>query len=1682
MTLTIADIITHNVITVSPETTLSAAAHLMASHKISCLVVVTDAGKPSGIITESDLVHAGSQQRDVDKTLVSEMIRHGPVTVESNQNVYEAFDFLAEHHIRHLLVVDDHGKLEGLVTFTDILRAVSYDDFLKAKPVADAMSRNVATVDAEASVLDALSLMHDRSISCVVISSGDRAVGIFTERDAARLVAERVDLAEITVSEVMTSPIKTMLGSASLLEASVTMRESGIRRMVIVDDEGKPAGILTQFDVIRGLEGDRIKRFKQLYEQAEEKLVESQKLLALKSELERIVAVSPAILYRCEWRQVEGEGTFVPTYFSPQMQDVLGYSPCTFIETPWWKEHVHPDDLPAVEECLNRVVEKGETDLTYRVRAHSGDWMLILDHARVIKDSHGVPVEMVGSWLDVTGRRQVERKLSDTEQRYSSLFNEARDMMHIVDVDGRIIDVNQMELDTLGYTREEMIGMPVMELICLEFQEETSKRIKGVFAGELHPLAETALRKKDGGCIDVEVSATPQYDADGVIIAGRAIIRDISERKQAEKALLTSRARLDFALQGADDGLWDWNLETNGVYYSPRWKAMLGYKEDELGNTLDVWAKLVDPAQKEEVLSHAQAYIDGKSSKYEVEFRMRHKDGHWVDILARARLAVDADGKPLTPPRLVGTHVDISERKAAENKLKASEEKYRKMIESSYDAIFVAETETGILIDANEQAEKMLGLPRDQIIGMHQSELHPPEEKERYKQIFIDNVQDDRAFMPDLLVRRADGTDVPVDICANVTEANGKGIVQAVFRDISERKAAENKLKASEEKYRRMVESSNDAIFVGDVETGILIDVNERAEKMLGLPREKIIGMHQGQLHPPEELERYKKVFADHAHEERSFIPDVVVRRADGKDVPVDISTNKTEINGRPVLQGVFRDITERKLAEQKVAKTAERMQRILDADFDAVVVHQHQKVVFANRAALEMFGVPSLDAAIGSDARDYASKRFRRFYEMADRRAHRFKMPIGPSEIEGLRKSDGKVFPIEVIATAMEWEGGPATVTVIRDITERREAQQQLTLALKQAESERSSLHAILNNLPFLAWLKDEQGNYLAINENFARACGMVSAESLVGKTDLDVWPQELALAYQSDDRDVMARGEPKQVEELVKVDGELRWYETFKSPVLDADGNVVGTAGIARDITERLEQDEKMRLLTSAIGSVSESIIITDAEGTIQYVNPGFTKNTGFSIGDAIGNTPAILNSKQQPKGFYQQFWQTLKDGKPWVGRILDRKKDGTIFPVHLSVAPIFNDQQEITHFVAVHEDLSEAESMQKQVMQSQKMEAVGTMVGGVAHDFNNLLASIVGNLYLMRNHHKDDARTVSRIRSMESSMQHGAQLIQQMLTFARKDRTEMQAMDLKVFMKEAHKLAHASVPENISFRLDYPRSDEMWIKGDAGQLQQVLLNLVTNAQHAVSGCEKPEIEVKLAVVRPESDSRLVTRFPEMANEEVWCCLSCSDNGRGMNAGLLDRVFEPFFTTKPVGEGTGLGLSMVYGAVQNHRGFIDLQSEPDKGTQVSIYLPLYSAEPVEIRGHDEAVVDGAGFTILLVDDEESLRQVLAEVLRHSGFSVLQAVDGEQAVEVFETQQSEIDLVLMDVVMPNKGGVTAAKEIRDIDATVPIIFQTGYGEATQLEAAASIPHSDAIQKPVVISVLMELIMRRVSR
>ena len=371
---------------------------------------------------------------------------------------------------------------------------------------------------------------------------------------------------------------------------------------------------------------------------------------------------------------------------------------------------------------------------------------------------------------------------------------------------------------------------------------------------------------------------------------------------------------------------------------------------------------------------------------------------------------------------------------------------------------------------------------------------------------------------------------------------------------------------------------------------------------------------------------------------------------------------------------------------------------------------------------------------------------------------------------------------------------------------------------------------------------------------------------------------------------------------------------------------------------------------------------------------------------------------------------------------------------------------------------EALAESE---RQLRQAQKMDAMGTLAGGIAHDFNNMLAGVLAHLYMLDGRLEHDPEARERLRKMRKLLDHGADMVRQLMTFARQDDVSFKTFDFIPFIKEAWKLAKVSVPAHIQASFDFP-SGTVPVHGDATQLQQVLMNLMNNARDALAGVESPEMRVVVEV--RNADDALRARHPE-AGAERYLCLSVRDNGSGMDEGVLDRIFDPFFTTKEAGKGTGLGLAMVFGAVKAHGGFIEVDSKPGAGTEFRVFLPV--ADGVQATADDETLghAERGCETVLLADDDEGLLEANREVLTSLGYRVLTARDGVEAVERFREHAGGVDMVILDVVMPRLRGPKAAERIRRI-RPVPILYVTGYDKDGSLAGDVPVDRHQVLEKP----------------
>jgi len=634
--------------------------------------------------------------------------------------------------------------------------------------------------------------------------------------------------------------------------------------------------------------------------------------------------------------------------------------------------------------------------------------------------------------------------------------------------------------------------------------------------------------------------------------------------------------------------------------------------------------------------------------------------------------------------------------------------------------------------------------------------------------------------------------------------------------------------------------------------------------------------------------------------------------------------------------------------------------------------------------------------------------------------------------------------------------------------------------------ESLCAMLRIMCDTVPVMLWAKDVNSNYIYANQLICDA--LLSAKDTdepIGKDDVFFALRERSLhpdnpewhtfgeLCKDSDTVTIEAGKPMQFYEYGNIKGKFLYLDVRKAPLLDKDGKLIGIVGSARDITAERQVELERRKLSQAIEQAGESVIITDKQGTIEYVNPSFTKITGYRAEEVLGKNPRILKSGNQTAEYYECLWSTISKGETWQSAVTDRRKDGSQYPALMTISPITEDNGAITHYVGIQQDMTSHELLDEKFRQAQKMEALGTLVGGIAHDFNNMLAGMTGNLYLAKKKITDFPDVVKKLDTVEQLSFRASDMIKQLLTFARKGSVEMKPFGLVSFMKEVSKLSAASIPEDISFRSDFCQQ-ELVVKGDATQLQQVLMNLINNARDALAGVEEAVISLK--VEEYEADKIFSLRYPDISATH-FACLSVSDNGSGI--GDVDKVhiFEPFYTSKEVGLGTGLGLSMVYGAVQNHHGVIEVNSRAGEGSSFHIYLPLIEESPVAIisEGSGEAV-QGDGEWILIVDDNADVRSAGREVLEDLGYQVLEASDGLEAIEVFSVHREAIVLILMDVIMPRLGGVRATKRIKALCPGVKVIFATGYDRDETLKSQMPSDEFVMLSKPYNIVTLSRMI------
>ncbi|HUC85193.1 MAG TPA: ATP-binding protein, partial [Candidatus Acidoferrales bacterium] len=502
-----------------------------------------------------------------------------------------------------------------------------------------------------------------------------------------------------------------------------------------------------------------------------------------------------------------------------------------------------------------------------------------------------------------------------------------------------------------------------------------------------------------------------------------------------------------------------------------------------------------------------------------------------------------------------------------------------------------------------------------------------------------------------------------------------------------------------------------------------------------------------------------------------------------------------------------------------------------------------------------------------------------------------------------------------------------------------------------------------------------------------------------------------------------------------------------------------------------ERKQAQEQFKLLTSALTAVANAIVITDRHAKIEWVNPAFTRVTGYEADEVIGKDPRLLKSGQHSRAFYADLWDTVLAGNVWRGEVVNKRKDGSLFTEDTTITPVRGADGQIAHFVAIRQDVTERRQLETRMQQAQKMEAIGALAGGIAHDFNNILGAMIGFGSLLQEDTAGNTAAQESVTEILKAADRARELVRQILTFSRQRERKRDVIRLDAVIKEAAKFLRASLPSSIQIQL-HLAPDAPTVMADSTQIYQVTMNLATNALHAMEG-QSGLLTIGLEAF--QADEHFIKMHPGLKPIQ-YARLTVADTGHGMDAKTLERIFEPFFTTKPVGKGTGLGLSVVHGIVQSHEGAITVYSEVGRGTTFHLYFPAQAQAENLSENAGNPAVKGRGQKILLLDDEPALTTALERQLVRLNYRVTSSNRAREVIDLFRENPARFDLVISDLTMPEMNGLEVARELHVLRPDLPIILVSGFVADLKLETLKEAGVSEVIDKPISVTTLADLL------
>ncbi len=609
---------------------------------------------------------------------------------------------------------------------------------------------------------------------------------------------------------------------------------------------------------------------------------------------------------------------------------------------------------------------------------------------------------------------------------------------------------------------------------------------------------------------------------------------------------------------------------------------------------------------------------------------------------------------------------------------------------------------------------------------------------------------------------------------------------------------------------------------------------------------------------------------------------------------------------------------------------------------------------------------------------------------------------------------------------------------------------------------------HVLVDNLPHFVFRKDPQGRFTYANQLLCENLGR-DLEELLGKTDADLFPAELAKGYVAGDQQVMMSGHKLETVEEYRVgDGPQRFIQMVKVPLFDPYGRVVGVQGVFWDVTEQKQAEEAIREQAELLNLAGDAIIVRDPSGRTVFWNRGAERLYGWTAVEAKGQPTTNLTHEDPDK--LVEIELSLQTRSEWSGELRQKARSGTEIVVMSRWTLVRDRHGRPKSALIINTDLTERKRLESQFLRAQRMEGVGTLASGLAHDLNNILAPIVISVPMLRGK-LSETETNEVVATIESSARRGANIIRQLLTFGRGVEVECIPVQVRYLIQDTVKIARETFPRNIRLRTLVP--DDLWsVSGDPTQIHQVLLNLALNARDAMPNGGELCFSAQNMVLDEQYAAMNIKAKPV-----PHILVRVQDTGTGIPLEIRDKIFDPFFTTKEIGKGTGLGLSSAAGIIKTHGGFIEVDTEPGRGTAFTVYLPATPGSR-QVPGIIDPVPSpsGSGEAILVVDDEVSVREATRKMLERHGYRVHTAGEGSQALALFSSRLGEINLVITDVDMPVMDGLALVRVLRKMAPQLQIIASTGLSTDQRMEALNQLGIEHPLFKPYTAAELLQAV------